>query len=67
MVAGKSYIGCIEGNATPSKYVPQMIRWYREGKFPLEKMVKFYSAEDFKKGIQDMHHGADAVKPVIVW
>ncbi|KAF2104413.1 alcohol dehydrogenase [Rhizodiscina lignyota] len=67
MASGKSYIGAIEGNATPSKYVPQMIQWYREGKFPLEKFVKFYKAEDFKKGIEDMHHAADAVKPVIVW
>lgn len=67
MCAGKTYMGAIEGDAVPSKYLPEMIQWYREGKFPLEKLVKFYKAEDFKKGLDDMHKGVDAVKPVIVW
>lgn len=67
MCSGKTYLGSIEGSSIPRDYVPQMVKWYREGNFPLEKMVKFYKAEDFKKGLEDMQKGADAVKPVIVW
>lgn len=39
---GRRLIGSIEGDAIPSKWVPQMVRWYREGKFPLDKLNKYY-------------------------
>ncbi|KAJ4350865.1 hypothetical protein N0V95_004364 [Ascochyta clinopodiicola] len=29
---GTAIRGCIEGNAKPSKFIPQMIDWYRQGK-----------------------------------
>lgn len=51
-------MGCIEGDAVPEKvrnktssllviidqpqFVPQMISWYREGKFPIDKLVQTY-------------------------
>ncbi|KAK3061286.1 hypothetical protein LTS18_006606, partial [Coniosporium uncinatum] len=66
MVLGKRYVGAIEGHATPSKYVPQMIQWYREGRFPVDKLVKTFPAEEFEKAIHEMHD-ATTVKPVIVW
>ncbi|EON69881.1 hypothetical protein W97_09145 [Coniosporium apollinis CBS 100218] len=66
MVTGKQYIGVIEGDVVPSNYVPEMIRWYREGKFPVDRIVKFFKAEEFEKAIHEMHTGG-TVKPVIVW
>ncbi|EME81245.1 uncharacterized protein MYCFIDRAFT_38613 [Pseudocercospora fijiensis CIRAD86] len=66
LFANKSFIGAVEGWADPREFVPQMIRWYREGKFPLEKMVRFIPAEDFQQAIEDMHGGA-TIKPVILW
>ncbi|OCK93173.1 putative alcohol dehydrogenase [Cenococcum geophilum 1.58] len=66
MVAGKQYIGAVEGDSITSESVPLMIRWWREGKFPLEKLVKRFKAEDFKEAIKEMHEGV-TVKPVIVW
>jgi Zn-dependent alcohol dehydrogenase len=66
MMAGKSISGAIEGDATPTHYVPKMVSWWREGKLPLEKIVKFFKAEDFARAIQEMHEGT-TVKPVIVW
>ncbi|KAF1354267.1 NAD(P)-binding protein [Lizonia empirigonia] len=58
--------GCIEGNAKPSKFVPQMIEWYRQGKFPIEKLAKFYPADDFEKALADMHSGS-TIKPILLW
>ena len=59
-------MGAIEGNATPSKYVPQMVQWYREGKFPFDKLIKFLPAEEFERGLHEMHTG-ETVKPVLLW
>ncbi|KAH7398554.1 hypothetical protein BKA66DRAFT_521374 [Pyrenochaeta sp. MPI-SDFR-AT-0127] len=66
MTFGTAIRGCIEGNARPSKFVPQMIEWYRQGKFPIEKLAKTYPAEDFEKALHDMHTGA-TIKPILLW
>ncbi|OJJ03065.1 hypothetical protein ASPVEDRAFT_53610 [Aspergillus versicolor CBS 583.65] len=42
MQTGKIIRGSIEGDAIPSKYIPKMINWYREGKLPIEKLIKLY-------------------------
>ncbi|PGH28648.1 hypothetical protein GX50_08607 [[Emmonsia] crescens] len=66
MVSGKSITGTIEGDTVSSEYIPQMIRWYREGKLPLEKLVKIFEAEEFQRALGEMADGT-VVKPVIVW
>jgi Zn-dependent alcohol dehydrogenase len=66
MVAGKQYMGVVEGDVNPKEYVPKMVKWVREGSLPLQKIVKFYKAEDFEQAIRDMQSGV-TIKPVIVW
>lgn len=51
---------------TISQYIPNMIRWYKAGRFPVDKLVKFYSAKDFPKALKDMEEGV-AIKPVLIW
>ena len=63
---GKRFRGSIEGDVTPSDYVPKMIQWQREGKLPIEKMIKYYKVEDFEKALADMHTGS-TIKPVLLW
>jgi len=43
-----------------------MIKWYREGRFPLDKMMKLMKAEEFEKGLAEMHDGT-TIKPIICW
>ena len=66
MASGKQYIGVAEGHAIPRTYVPQMIQWWKEGKFPLEKLVKYFPADDYDAAIKGMKNG-EVIKPVIVW
>jgi len=66
MQTGKSIRGSIEGDVTPSEYIPKMIQWYRDGKLPIDKLIKFYPVEDFERAISDMNSGV-TVKPVLVW
>lgn len=63
---GTSIRGCIEGNALPSRFVPRMIEWYREGKFPIEKLTRMYGVEEWEVAVRDMHSG-ETVKAVLVW
>ncbi|KAF2137466.1 uncharacterized protein K452DRAFT_321718 [Aplosporella prunicola CBS 121167] len=66
IITGKQYIGSMEGDVVPSEYIPKLLQWYGDSKLPLEKMTRFYKADEWQKAIDDTHHG-DAVKAVIVW
>lgn len=82
MITGKTYRGVIEGESNPPEYVPKMIQWYKEGRFPVDKLVKFYKAEEFDKGLHEMvskltsrfgafsdgrQHTGETIKPVLLW
>jgi Zn-dependent alcohol dehydrogenase len=43
-----------------------MIKWYRDGEFPIDRLVKTYPADDFGRAIADMNSG-ETVKPVLIW
>lgn len=66
MVSGKQYFGAVQGHSRTKEYIPQMIRWWKEGIFPVEKLVKLFSFEDFEDAVKCMGKG-DVVKPVMVW
>lgn len=66
MVAGKQYMGVVQGDVQPQTYIPQLIRWVQEGKFSLDRFVKMYPAAEFELAMKEMQSGA-TVKPVIVW
>lgn len=66
MTSGKEFIGAIEGDSIPSEFVPKMIEWYRAGKFPIDKFIKFMPAENFEEALHEMHTGM-TIKPVLLW
>lgn len=66
ILTGKSYRGVIEGEASPPEFVPKMIKWHREGRFPIDRLIKKTPAKDFAHALEEMHSGA-TIKPVLVW
>ncbi|KAK5136942.1 hypothetical protein LTR08_001449 [Meristemomyces frigidus] len=66
MSTGKQLIGAVEGHAYPPEYVPKMVQWYREGKFPIDKLVKFMPADQFDQALKEMHDGT-TIKPILCW
>ena len=66
MCSGKRIIGAIEGQVIPQDYVPKMIEWYREGKFPMNLLTKEFAANDFDAAFKGMKSG-DVIKPILRW
>lgn len=66
MSDGVHLTGTIQGDADPTKSIPMLIKWYREGKLPLEKLEKFFAVEDFDQARKEMHDGS-TIKPVLLW
>lgn len=42
------------------------MRLHAEGKFPLEKLIKYYDVKDYEQAIEDAHSGK-TIKPVLRW
>jgi aryl-alcohol dehydrogenase len=57
MGEAKSLIGVIEGDAIPKLFIPHMIEYYKAGKFPFDKIIKFYDFKDINQAFEDSHNG----------
>ena len=64
LLAGRKVRGIIEGNSNPDVFIPQMIAWWKDGRFPFDKLIKFYEFEEIDKAFHDSETGA-TVKPVL--
>ncbi|KAF4964458.1 hypothetical protein FSARC_7644 [Fusarium sarcochroum] len=45
--SGKQLFGSVEGGVAPSEFIPNLVRWHRQGIFPIEKLVKYYPVSYF--------------------
>ncbi|KAG7423915.1 hypothetical protein NW756_012662 [Fusarium oxysporum] len=66
LLENKKFVGVIEGDSNPSKFIPQLIDLHRAGEFPLEKLCKNYHFSELPQAVADMHSGK-VIKPVIKW
>ena len=66
LLNGKIIRGCVEGDADPSAFIPELLALHAQGKFPMEAIVRRYNANDIEKAVADSRSG-EAIKPVLVW
>ena len=64
MAEGKSMIGVIEGDSVPRVFIPKLVDFYQAGKFPFDKLIKFYDFAQISQAFDDSASGI-AVKPVL--
>jgi aryl-alcohol dehydrogenase len=65
VTSGRTIRGTIEGDANPRAFVPRAIAWYREGRLPVDRIVKTYAFEDIERAATDMREKR-VIKPVLV-
>jgi aryl-alcohol dehydrogenase len=61
---GRKVRGIVEGDSAPDIFIPQLIELQKQGRFPYDRMLKFYDMENINQAIADSESGA-AVKPVV--
>lgn len=66
LLNGKMIRGCIEGDANPSEFIPELLTLHAQGKFPMDAIVRRYDARDIETAVADSRSG-EAIKPVLVW
>ncbi len=61
---GRRTIGISEGDAVPKQFIPKLIRLHQAGRFPFDRLLKFYKFKDINRAMADSRRG-DTIKPVL--
>lgn len=61
---GRTVRGIIEGDSVPDIFIPQLIELWRQGRFPFDKLIKFYDLADINQAAHDSECGS-VLKPVL--
>ncbi len=61
---GRKALGIIQGDAVPQRFIPTLIELHRAGKFPFERLVKFYDFKKIDQAMADARRGG-TIKPVL--
>ena len=56
--------GLCEGASNPQTFIPELVRYYKEGRLPVNKLNKFYAFQDIEKAFKDSCDGI-TIKPIL--
>jgi aryl-alcohol dehydrogenase len=62
---GQTIKGLVEGDASPKSFIPQLAELYRQGRFPIDRLMKKYPLSQINEAIADQKQGL-CVKPVLI-
>lgn len=64
MGEGKSLIGIVEGDSNPKLFIPQLISYYKEGKFPFDRLIRVFEFDEINEAFEASHSG-NAIKALL--
>jgi aryl-alcohol dehydrogenase len=64
LAGGRKLQGIVGGDSAPQAFIPTLIDYYRQGRFPFDRLIRFYPFEEIATAFQDMQRG-DTIKPVL--
>lgn len=64
LMAYRTIIGCCEGDSIPQIFIPQLVQLYKEGRFPVDKIINIYDFEDIETARKDSKEGK-TIKAVV--
>lgn len=57
MAEGKSMIGVIEGDSVPRVFTPQLVAYFKAGRFPFDRLIRFYAFSVINQAFKDSKDG----------
>ena len=61
---GRTITGIIEGDSVIDVFIPRLIELYRQGRFPFDRLIHFYSLDQINQAAEDSLAGG-TLKPVL--
>lgn len=65
LARGRTMMGSVMGDCNPDIFLPRLVQFFIDGKFPVDKMMTFYPLKDINTAIKDGLTG-DTIKAVLV-
>ncbi|MEH3108217.1 MAG: NAD(P)-dependent alcohol dehydrogenase [Sphingomonas fennica] len=65
LAGGRTLTGILGGSADPQRFVPMLIDYWRQGRFPFDRLLSFYPFADIATAFADAAAGR-AIKPVLL-
>jgi aryl-alcohol dehydrogenase len=64
MIPAKRIMGIVQGDVIAQTFIPTLIEFYRQGRFPFDRLIRHYAFEDINQAIEDSETGK-TIKPVL--
>jgi aryl-alcohol dehydrogenase len=64
MSTAKTLRGIVEGDSVPDIFIPRLIALYTAGRFPFDRLIRFYKLEELGRAFADSATGV-TIKPVV--
>ena len=57
MMPMRTMKGTCEGESIPKTFIPKMVEWYKEGRFPVDRILSLYDFKDIDQALADSNSG----------
>jgi aryl-alcohol dehydrogenase len=64
LVSGRTVRGIVEGDAVPAVFIPRLIELWRQGRFPVDRLIRTYDFDRIDAAAHDAERG-DVIKAVV--
>jgi aryl-alcohol dehydrogenase len=64
MQNGKIVRGVVEGDSVPDFFIPDLVDLYMQGRFPFDRLVRYYTFDHINEAAADSEHGT-TIKPIV--
>ena len=64
MLPGRRIVGIVQGDVVAQTFIPTLIELYRKGRFPFDRLVRFYRFDEINQAIADSESGV-TIKPIL--
>jgi aryl-alcohol dehydrogenase len=64
LIPGRTLRGLVEGDSIPQLFIPRLVELWKQGRFPVERIVATYDFEAIDQAVRDAETGV-VIKPVL--
>ncbi|WP_053160546.1 NAD(P)-dependent alcohol dehydrogenase [Pseudomonas sp. P1.8] len=64
MIPGKRIMGIVQGDVVANAFIPTLVDLYMQGRFPFDKLCRFYSFDQVNEAMADSERGV-TIKPIL--
>lgn len=57
LLLGRKIRGICEGDSVPDLFIPKLVELHRQGRFPFDRLIKFYGFDQINQAVEDSERG----------